>query len=135
MNFKSCSPGCCCEVLARRSERIQETLGVTQAAEKQNISLGFLWLCSLEVTAHVTKLLQLGHPATKSRSRTSISKSPTGEGEARCLGAFCVVGRQGNDVHGFIWGLFHLVKMKEDSKLLPALSPCSMGGWRLRENQ
>lgn len=135
VNFKSCSPGCSSEVLARRSGRIQETLGVTQVAEKQNISLGFLWLRSSEVTVHVTKLPQFGHSVTKNRSRTSISKSPTEEGEVWCLGAFCMVGRQGNDVHGFIWGLLHLVKMKGHSKLLPALSTCSVGGWRLRENQ
>jgi len=53
MNFKGCSPGHSCQLLERRSERIQEMPDVTQAAEKQNISLDFLLLCLSEVTVLV----------------------------------------------------------------------------------
>lgn len=85
--------------------------GVTHAAEKQNISLGFLWLCSSEVTAHVL-CPPLNSPSLGIQ-QPKVAPAPES-------GA--------TDVQGFIWGLLCLVKMKQCSKLLPALSACSTGG-------
>lgn len=93
MNFKSYSSGCFCELLARRSEGIREMPDVTQEAKTENISSGFLWLCSSEVTVHV-QCLPLNSPSLGWVARVPVSKSTTkAVGRGLVVGSFVPSGQ------------------------------------------